>query len=110
VVSVSVTWPNASAENVERLVAEPLENAISGVSGVQTITSASSQGSASVLIQLTDGYDPNQADIDIQQAMGPVLRQLLTNATAPPRHIARPAGHMKRRQALQSGPSIYKEG
>src|SRR5918912_918832 len=83
VVSVSVTWPNASAENVERLVAEPLENAISGISGVDTITSNSSQGTCSVLVQLVDGYDPNQADIDIQQAMGPVLRQLPTGASAP---------------------------
>ncbi|MBV9323519.1 MAG: efflux RND transporter permease subunit [Chloroflexi bacterium] len=83
VVSVSVTWPNASAENVERLVAEPLENAISGISGIDTITSNSSEGTCSVFVQLVDGYDPNQADIDIQQAMGPVLRQLPTGATAP---------------------------
>src|ERR687886_1491327 len=83
VVSVSVNWPNASAENVERLVAEPLENAISGVSGVDSITSTSSQGSAQVFVQLVDGYDPNQANIDIQEAVGPVIRQLPTNATAP---------------------------
>ncbi|MBV9582684.1 MAG: efflux RND transporter permease subunit, partial [Chloroflexi bacterium] len=83
VVSVSVTWPNASSENVERLVAEPLENAISGISGIDTITSNSSQGTCSVFVQLVDGYDPNQADIDIQQAMGPVLRQLPTGASAP---------------------------
>src|SRR5919206_1192613 len=83
VVSVSVNWPNASAENVERLVAEPLENAISGISGVDTITSTSSQGSAQVFVQLVDGYDPNQANIDIQEAMGPVTRQLPTGATAP---------------------------
>src|SRR5262249_18903713 len=83
VISVSVLWPNSSAENVERLVAEPLENAISGISGVDTITSTSSEGSANVLVQLVDGYDPNQADIDIQEAMGPVLRQLPTGATAP---------------------------
>lgn len=83
VVSVSVTWPNASASNVERLVAEPLENAVSGISGVDTVTSTSSEGSANVLVQLVDGYDPNQADIDIQQAVGPVVRQLPTNATPP---------------------------
>src|SRR5919206_3715132 len=83
VVSVSVNWPNASAENVERLVAEPLENAISGVSGVDSITSTSSQGNAQVFVQLVDGYDPNQANIDIQEAMGPVTRQLPTGATAP---------------------------
>src|SRR4030088_242597 len=54
VISVSVTWPNASAANVERLVAEPLENAISGISGVNTLTSTSSDGSCNVLVQLTD--------------------------------------------------------
>ncbi|MBV9546398.1 MAG: efflux RND transporter permease subunit, partial [Chloroflexi bacterium] len=83
VVSVSVGYPNASAENVERLIAEPLENAISGISGVDTITSTSNEGSANVTVQLVDGYDPNQADIDIQEAMGPVARQLPTGATTP---------------------------
>ncbi len=83
VVSVSSSLPNASAENVELLVTEPIENAISGISGVDTVTSNSSEGSASVIVQLTDGYDPTQADLDIQQAMGPVARRLPTNATAP---------------------------
>jgi HAE1 family hydrophobic/amphiphilic exporter-1 len=83
VISVSSSLPNASAENVEVLVTEPIENAISGISGVDTVTSTSSQGSSSVIVQLADGYDPNQADIDIQQAMGPVVRRLPANATAP---------------------------
>jgi hydrophobic/amphiphilic exporter-1 (mainly G- bacteria), HAE1 family len=83
VISVSVVWPNAAADNVERLVAEPLENAVSGISGVSNVTSTSSEGSCSVVVQLVDGYDPNQADIDIQEAMGPVLRQLPTGASAP---------------------------
>src|SRR5919205_2394427 len=61
VVSVSVTWPNASAQNVERLVAEPLENAISGISGVDTVSSTSSEGTCTVFVQLVDGYHPNQA-------------------------------------------------
>ncbi|MBV9323716.1 MAG: efflux RND transporter permease subunit, partial [Chloroflexi bacterium] len=56
---------------------------ISGISGVNTVTSSSTEGSSSVTVQLADGYDPNQADLDIQQAMGPVARRLPTNATAP---------------------------
>jgi HAE1 family hydrophobic/amphiphilic exporter-1 len=83
VVSVSASLPNASAENIERLVTEPIENAISGLAGVDTITSTSSEGSASVIVQLADGYDPNQADLDIQQAMGPVARQLPSGSTPP---------------------------
>ena len=88
VVSVSVSWPNASAENVERLVAEPLENAISGISGVDTITSTSSQGSASVLVQLVDGYDPNQADIDIQQAVHGRIHKAAHNLRRKTQHSA----------------------
>src|SRR5579864_8385994 len=83
VVSVSSSLPNASAQNVELLVTEPIENAIAGISGVDTVTSSSSEGSSNVTVQLADGYDPNQADIDIQQAMGPVARRLPANATAP---------------------------
>jgi HAE1 family hydrophobic/amphiphilic exporter-1 len=83
VVSVSSSLPNASASNVELLLTEPMENAISGISGVENVTSTSSEGSASVTVQLADGYDPNQADLDIQQAMGPVARRLPANATAP---------------------------
>ncbi|HEY1297942.1 MAG TPA: efflux RND transporter permease subunit [Chloroflexota bacterium] len=83
VVSVSSSLPNASAQNVELLVTEPIENAISGISGVDNVTSTSSEGSASVIVQLADGYDPTQADLDIQQAMGPVARRLPSTATAP---------------------------
>ena len=83
VVSVSASLPNASAENVALLITEPIENAVSGISGVDTISSTSSEGSASVIVQLADGYDPNRADLDIQQAMGPITRQLPTNVTAP---------------------------
>lgn len=56
----------AGSEGVLRprgLVAEPLENAISGVSRVDAITPNSSQGTCSVFVQLVDGYDPNASPI-----------------------------------------------
>src|SRR5438477_11435126 len=55
VISISSNLPNASAENVELLVTEPIENAVSGISGVDTINSTSSEGSANVIVQLADG-------------------------------------------------------
>src|SRR3569833_1774066 len=66
-VGVSVSWPQASAQDVEQLVTEPLENAVSGMEGVQQITSSSSEGNSNVFVQLVEGADPKAAALDLQQ-------------------------------------------
>ena len=47
-VSVSVSWPGASPEDVETGIINPIEDAMSQVTGVITITSSARQGSARV--------------------------------------------------------------
>ena len=42
-VSVSMAYPGATAQDVEQLITEPVENAVSGMSGVSSITSSSSE-------------------------------------------------------------------
>src|SRR6266850_3278969 len=56
-VSVQVTYTGATAQDVEQLITQPIENAVAGMSGVASITSTSSEGSASVNVQLADGTD-----------------------------------------------------
>src|SRR5256885_689451 len=68
-VSVSVNWPNTSPEEMETQIARPLEQAVSTVSGMQSVSSSSSLGSASVRIQFNYGVDTNQAAIDVMQAV-----------------------------------------
>ena len=43
-ISVSVSFPGASPQDVETLVTKVVEQALSGVSGVSTISSTSQQG------------------------------------------------------------------
>src|SRR5919198_3195925 len=64
-VSVNTTYTGATAQDVEQLVTLPIENAVSGMSGVNSVISTSSEGSANVSVQLADGTDPNQAALEV---------------------------------------------
>ena len=59
-VSVSVSFPGASPTDVQTLVTEPLERALSTINGVDSISSTSSQGSSSVTVNFIVGYNVQQ--------------------------------------------------
>ncbi len=69
VVKVTVSYPNASPEEVERGIILAVESAVRGVDGVKEINATASEGSASVSVDLIDGTDRQQALDDIQQAV-----------------------------------------
>ena len=55
VVAVSVPYPGASPETVEREVVDRLEEAIGGISGVDEVTSQSFDGYAVLIVQFVFG-------------------------------------------------------
>src|SRR5579859_6212363 len=82
-VSVSMAYTGATAQDVELLITEPIENAVSGMSGVYSITSTSSEGSASVFVQLVDGTDPTQAALEVERRVNGIRNRLPADATDP---------------------------
>ena len=82
-ISVSVSWPGASPSAVEREIAEPLEQAISQVEGIQQITSQSRQGNARVTAQFSMSRNVDLALQDVQARVAQVQRQLPRDAPAP---------------------------
>jgi HAE1 family hydrophobic/amphiphilic exporter-1 len=82
-VSVSMSYPGATAQDIEQLIAEPIENAVSGMSGVYSITSTSSEGNASVNVQLVDGTDPTQAALEVERRVNGIRNRLPADATDP---------------------------
>jgi HAE1 family hydrophobic/amphiphilic exporter-1 len=48
--NVSASYPNTAPEEMEQMIARPIEEAMSSVPGVEEIFSTSSQGSSSVRI------------------------------------------------------------
>src|SRR5579864_8373434 len=82
-VSVNMSYPGATAQDVELLITEPIENAVSGMSGVYSISSTSSEGSASVFVQLVDGTDPTQAALEVERRVNGIRNKLPADASDP---------------------------
>jgi HAE1 family hydrophobic/amphiphilic exporter-1 len=76
VAAVVATQPGASPDVVERQVIEPLEQAISSVTGVVSTTSSASTGLGTVLVELEYGSDLDKATDALQSAVSRVSGQL----------------------------------
>jgi multidrug efflux pump subunit AcrB len=65
-VTISVVYPGASPEEVEEGIIEPIEEAISGLSGVKQIDSTASEGVATIVVEALKGFDVNTLYDDIK--------------------------------------------
>src|SRR5690348_4559598 len=82
-VTVVVNYPGASPQDMEQLVTLPLENAVSGVAGIQQVNGNSGSGSSRVSIQFASGTDVNVAANDVSQAVNRVQRGLPAGIQTP---------------------------
>ena len=82
-VSVSVSWPGASPEDVETGLINPIEDAMSQVTGVITMTSSAKTGSARVTATFDLSRNIDLALQDTQAKIAQTQRNLPTSALAP---------------------------
>jgi multidrug efflux pump len=75
-ISVSVTWEGAAPEVVESEIVEPLEDALSQVEGIRSITSSARQGSANLSVELALERDVDLALQDVQTRIAQAQRRL----------------------------------
>jgi multidrug efflux pump subunit AcrB len=80
---VTTVLPGASSEDVETLLTDKLENQISGISGVDTITSNSSDGLSAITVQFNANADINQSIQNLRDAVSKAVPDLPSDATAP---------------------------
>jgi HAE1 family hydrophobic/amphiphilic exporter-1 len=76
VVSVTMRYPGASPESVADQVAQPVEDEISGISGVEHITSRSSQGIAIFTVEFGNQVNADDAEQDVREAVNTALPDL----------------------------------
>lgn len=67
VITVSVAWPGATAEDVQEGLTVPIENAIEELAVIDSIDATSQFGSSSFRVELVDGANLSQALDDISQ-------------------------------------------
>jgi multidrug efflux pump len=82
-VSVGVSWPGASPEDIETGIINPIEDAMSQVTGVVTLASSAKQGSARVTATFDLSRNIDLALQDTQAKIAQVQRSMPTSAMAP---------------------------
>jgi multidrug efflux pump len=75
-ISVSVSWPGAAPEVVENDIVEILEESLSQVEGVRSLTSYSRQGSASITVEMELSRNVDVAMQDVQAKVAQAQRRL----------------------------------
>ena len=80
---VYATYPGAGPEDIEQQVAKPLESAVAGLSGLDTLQSTSSENMAMLIVQFTDSTDLDDAMTDLRDKVSQVKSQLPDDASDP---------------------------
>jgi multidrug efflux pump len=75
-INVSVSWEGAAPEVIEGDVVDILEEALSQVEGVKSITSSSRQGSASITVELDISRNVDLALQDVESKVSQAQRRL----------------------------------
>lgn len=83
VVSVTVPYPGASPEVVESLVTRPVEDAVSGLADLDSISSTSSEGVAVIIVTFKDKADPKTVAIDVEKRVNAIRGTLPNDILAP---------------------------
>ena len=76
IVSVTIPYPGASPDTVEREVVDPIEEQISGISGVDKVTSSSLDSFAVITVEFIFEKDLQEASQDIRDAISQIRTDL----------------------------------
>ncbi len=83
VVSVNTAYTGASAAVVETRITQVLEDAVSGIEGVELLTSGSRTGRSSINIEFSSSRDIESATNDVRDAVSRVLDDLPVEVDTP---------------------------
>ena len=82
-VVVTVPWPGASAEDVEKSLAVPLENQLRNVPNLDKITTASEDGAGVAILEFPEDADLDRAAEDVKQYVDQALGSLPSDSETP---------------------------
>jgi HAE1 family hydrophobic/amphiphilic exporter-1 len=83
VVVIGIPYPGASPDVVEREVIDPIEEVISGISGVDKMTSNSLDSYASIIVEFDFSKDPRLATQEVRDKISEIRNELPTEMEEP---------------------------
>lgn len=76
IVTVTITYTGASPEEMESLITKPVEDAVSSVSGIKSLSSVSREGTSQVTLEFEFGTNPKLAANEIREKVAGVRKRL----------------------------------
>lgn len=76
VITVSASYPGANSDVIISQVTEPLEESINGIDGIKNISSTSSEGRSTIVVEFNLGVDLEAAANDVRDRVSRAQRNL----------------------------------
>jgi len=83
IVTITTTYPGADPETMETKVADPIEEAVNSLSGIEQLRSTSLEGVAQVFVQFNLDVNLDAAAQDVRDRVASIQRNLPAGAEAP---------------------------
>jgi hydrophobe/amphiphile efflux-1 (HAE1) family protein len=84
IITVNTIYAGANADIIESQITEPLEKSINGIPGIRTISSTSSVGRSSIMVEFDLNTDLESAANDVRDKVSQATRNLPQDIDAPP--------------------------
>lgn len=81
--TIYVNYPNVGPQEIETIITNPIENAVSGVPNIEKITSNSEEGGSRVTVHFAQGTNLDEAANDLRGALDRLRDDLPPEAEAP---------------------------
>lgn len=83
IITVSVSYPGANADVIEKQITEPLEQSINGIPGIRSLMSNSSQGRSRITVEFELSVDMETAANDVRDKVSVAQRYLPRDVDPP---------------------------
>lgn len=81
--TVRVQYPNVGPREIEQIITEPIENAVSGLPNLERVTSVSEEGSSRVRLDFARGTQIDEAANDLRAALDRLRDEFPVEAEPP---------------------------
>ena len=83
VLAISTGYQNVSPEDINRIIVNPIEGAVSAIEGIETLEARVNRGNAFIILRLEDGTDIRKTELKVREAIDNILNDLPSQAQEP---------------------------
>ncbi len=83
VLAISAGYRNVSPEDIQRILVEPIEAAVSATEGIESLESSSRKGSSFVILRMKPGTDIRKAELKVRESIDRIRNQIPREAANP---------------------------